>query len=149
MPAGIRYQSASFSLGKVGDELSRALKAWSTLYRLATNTALTTFASVSGNASMSVASAWACGLIGRGGFGGGASSSSTLGCSFDVSVVDLGLAVDESWASFSSSSKSSGCAVVGDSALCVCSGQHERMVFVGEVKTDGLLCSRFLRHYML
>jgi len=57
----------------------RALKAGSTLPPLAVNTALMTAASMLGNASLRVFSACCCGLRGRGGFGGAASSSTVAG----------------------------------------------------------------------
>lgn len=53
---------------------SRALNAGSTLPPLALSTALTTFVSMVGKASMSVFSACCIGLSGRGGFVGGISS---------------------------------------------------------------------------
>lgn len=97
--------------------LSKALKAGSTLPPLANNTALTTLMSMLGKASIKVASARAWGLMGRGGFGGGASSSwkLTLGLGLgegDAAVSRTAVAP----VSCGSSSKSSGRAVVGDSA---------------------------------
>jgi hypothetical protein len=58
---------------------SSALKAGSTRPPLAVRTAFTTAASMLGKASFRVFSACCCGLRGRGGFGGGTSSSSTVG----------------------------------------------------------------------
>lgn len=68
------YESFVSVLGVV---LSSALKAGSTFPPLATSTALTTLVSMPGKASMSVFSACWCGLIGRGGFGGGISVASS------------------------------------------------------------------------
>jgi len=90
---------------------SRALKAGSTFPPLARKTALTTAASMEGNASLSVFSACCSGANGRGGFGG-ATSSTDAGCekADGWSAFGGGAGV-----SIGSSSKSNALAVVGDS----------------------------------
>jgi hypothetical protein len=72
---------------------------------------LTTAASIVGNASLSVFSACCSGFNGRGGFGGGASSSETGRGVVDDEVGFGG----EAGVSVGSSSKSKAFAVVGDS----------------------------------
>ena len=86
------------------------MKAGSILPPLALNTALTTAASMEGNASFNVFSACCSGARGRGGFGGG--TSSMPGCRFAAVEDDLG---GEAGVSMGSSSKSNAFAVVGDS----------------------------------
>ena len=90
---------------------SRALKAGSTLPPLAVRTALTTLASMVGNASFRVFSACCRGLKGRGGLAGGASSLGGGLGKVDGSVLErvVGVTVPVSW----SLSKSNGRAVVG------------------------------------
>lgn len=96
----------------LGESLPRrALKAGSTLPPLARSTALTTAASMDGNASFSVFSACCSGANGRGGFGG-ATSSPKPGCGAPEDGVDFGGAAG---VSVGSSSKSNAFAVVGDS----------------------------------
>lgn len=90
---------------------SRALNAGSTWPPLAARTALTTDASIEGKASFRVVSACSRGFIGRGGFGGGASSfGGGLGALAGFDGTDA--LVSASW---SLSRKSRGLAVVGDS----------------------------------
>ncbi len=97
---------------------SRALKAGSTLPPLATSTAFITLVSSEGKASINVASACAWGLIGLGGFGGGADCSSSLKLTFFGAGCDTGGGASDGalvgWRA--SSSKSGSFAVVGDSA---------------------------------
>lgn len=90
---------------------SNALKAGSSLPPLARKTALTTAASIAGNASFKVVSACCSGANGRGGFGG-ATSSPEPGCTVDVAAADL---KGDAVGSTASSSKSKALAVVGDS----------------------------------
>lgn len=95
--------------------LSKALKAGSTLPWLATKTALTTLGSVSGKASIRVASVCAMGLMGRGGFGGGVSSSLLAG-SWKLTFLGCGEVVEGAAAAgvgaSSSEAKSMSCFVV-------------------------------------
>jgi hypothetical protein len=100
--------------------LSRALKAGSTFPPLATRTALTTFASMAGNASINVFSACCCVLMGRGGLGGGISVASSEKRTPGLGDLDGGGGEETCSAGAAgvslSSSKSSSRAVVGDSA---------------------------------
>lgn len=131
---------------------SSAWNARSTFPPLATRTALITAASTLGKASFNVFSASCRGLSGRGGFGGGTSSlEPNCDCGFDAVVVG-GVAVTTP-ASWGSSSKSSGRAVVGDSGCVVPATaftgdfyrqyQLDRRVdFFSEGKLRGRICVR-------
>lgn len=107
-----------------------ALKAGSTFPPLARSTALTTAASIEGNASFSVFSACCSGDNGRGGFGGATSSPDT-----GRGAWEEGVAFGDAGVSVGSSSKSNAFAVVGDSggASGFCGSQQ---VFVQRYRTQ-------------
>jgi hypothetical protein len=105
--------------------LRSALNAGSTFPPLARRTALTTFVSMSGKASISVFCAWTLGSAGRGGFCGGISSACSENLTpglgdFEVGGGEAALSGAEDVGASLSSSKSSSRAVVGLSGGCSC-----------------------------
>ena len=103
---------------------SNALNAGSTSPPLAVSTARITAKSIAGNASLSVFCACSRALTGRGGLVGGASSLGGGGGTFCFEGVVVAVVVS------CSSSKSRGCAVVGDSGCP--SPSADRMGETGE-----------------
>ena len=113
---------------------SKALNAGSTFPPLAIRTALTTAASIEGNASRKVFSACCCGFKGRGGFGGGVSSTSVFGIagiSFSEVVWIIGFVASDVMGA--SSSNSSSCAIGAESgrtlAFCIVASCQSRVQY--------------------